>query len=150
MRELVQLIDKNLDYVSSKIIDDTIYVEVKSNRLEVVCPICGKKSNRCHSNYDKTFSDLPIQGKKVIILLKNRKMFCDNNKCVRTTFAETFEALPHKAKKTKRLRDEIINVSSTNSSVMASKMLEQSGITVKKSSICNYLKKTKNLSINHK
>ena len=150
MQELVQLIDKNLDYISSKIIDETIYVEVESNRLEVVCPICGKTSRRCHSKYYKSFSDLPMQGKKVIILLKNRKMFCDNQKCVRTTFAETFEALPPKAKKTKRLVDEIINVSSTNSSVMASKILEQSGIRVKKSSICNYLKKTKKSSISHK
>ncbi|WP_209125552.1 transposase family protein [Alkalihalobacillus sp. BA299] len=31
-----------------------------------------------HSRYKRSFQDLPIQGKKVLITLSNRKMFCDN------------------------------------------------------------------------
>jgi transposase len=132
MDDLIKLMDKNLDYVSHQIRDNVIYICVVSNRLEVICPICGTPSKRCHSKYTRSFNDLPIQGKEVIIQLQNRKMFCDHENCLRTTFAETFTSLPFKAKKTQRLLNEILNVASTQSSIQASKTLKASGISIKK------------------
>jgi hypothetical protein len=66
MDELIKLLDKNLDYVEHEIIDNTIYVKVISNRENVCCKYCNTPSKKVHSRYNRSFQDLPIQGKKVI------------------------------------------------------------------------------------
>ena len=141
MDEFIKLLDRNLEYVSHEIIDDTIYIRVVSIREEIVCPFCGQPSSKTHSHYDRSFQDLPIQNKKVIVILSNRKMFCHNPDCEHTTFAEAFEFLLAKAKKTKRLEDEIINLSTNVSSLTASSILSTRVAKVGKSTICNLLKK---------
>ncbi|WP_154231649.1 hypothetical protein [Clostridium botulinum] len=47
--------DENLDYISHKIIDDTFYIDVVSNRKQVICPFCGTPSTKTHSRYVKQF-----------------------------------------------------------------------------------------------
>lgn len=141
MDELIKLLDENLEYVKHELINDTINIYVISNRKDVVCPFCGQISTKVHSRYMRSFQDLPIQGKKVNIILNNRKMFCSNSMCENKTFAETFDFLPNKAKKTKRLEDEIINISLNVSSITASKILYQNVANVGKSTVCNILKK---------
>lgn len=141
MDEFLKLLDENLEYVNHEIIDDTIYINVISTREEVMCPYCGKPSSKVHSHYKRSFQDLPIQGKKVRIILNNRKMFCNNPDCNNTTFAESFDFLPFKAKKTKRLDDEIVNLSINVSSLTATDLLRNSVANVGKSTVCNLLKK---------
>jgi len=141
MDEFIKLLDRNLEYVCHKIIDDTIYIRVVSIREEIVCPFCGQPSSKTHSHYDRSFQDLPMQNKKVIVILSNRKMLCYNNDCEHTTFAETYDFLPVKAKKSKRLEEAIINLSMNVSSLTASAILNTSIAKVGKSTICNLLKK---------
>ena len=141
MDEFLKLLDKHLEYVSHEIIDDTIFINVVSNREEVICPFCGKPSTKVHSHYKRSFQDLPIQGNKVRVILDNRKMFCNNPDCNHTTFAENFDFMAPKAKKTKRLEDEIINISMNVSSLTATDILRNSVANVGKSTICNLLKK---------
>lgn len=141
MDEIIKLLDENLDYVSHKIIGDTIFINVVSNREEVICPYCGNPSSKAHSHYKRSFQDLPIQGKKVRVILNNRKMFCCNLDCNHTTFAESFDFLKFKATKTKRLENEIINISMNVSSLTATNILRNSVANVGKSTICNLFKK---------
>lgn len=68
-------------------------------------------------------------------------MFCTNPDCEKTTFAESFDFLPHKAKKTSRLEEQIINLSINVSSLAAEQILKSSIANVGKSTICNLLKK---------
>lgn len=141
MDNFIKLLDKNLNFISYEIINDSIYIHAISNRHEVICPFCKEISVKVHSHYSKSFQDLPIQGKKVIIALKNRKMFCNNPKCNHKTFAEKFEFIAPKGKKTNRLENEIISLSLNVSSITASKYLKRSIANVGKSTICNLLKK---------
>lgn len=141
MDELIKLLDKNLDYVSHEIVEDMIFIDVISNRGEPICHFCGEPSSKTHSYYKRSFQDLPIQSKKVKITLNNRKMFCKNKDCNHTTFAEKFEFLTSKGTKTKRLEDEIINISMNVSSLTATFILRNSVANVGKSTICNLLKK---------
>lgn len=80
MKEFIKLLDKHLDYIQHEIVGDTIYIYVRSNQKEPVCPYCGMPSVRKHSVYKRSFQDLPIMGKKTKIVLENRKMFCVNQK----------------------------------------------------------------------
>ena len=141
MYEIVKLIDENLEYLRHEIAEEIYNIYVISSRKEVRCPYCGSVSSRVHSHYEKRFQDLPIQGKKVIVILNNRKMFCDNKCCTYKTYAESFGSLAIKSRKTKRLIEEIITISLSQSSVSAARYLQESVVDIKKSSICNYLKK---------
>lgn len=143
MNEFVKLLDNNLQYIEHEIDakNKFCYIYVTSIRLEAACPFCGGTSTKVHSKYQKSFQDLPMQGYKVIILLNNRKMFCLNPDCNHTTFAERFDFIGNKAKKTKRLEDEIIRLSLNCSSIAASQILKNNVVEVGKSTICQLLKK---------
>lgn len=141
MDNIIKMLDKSLDYISHELINDTLYINIISNKRVLKCPICGAETTKVHSKYLKIFKDLPIQGKKVILRLNNKNMFCINNNCKKYTFSEKFEFIDPKAKKTTRLINEIIRVSLTQSSMSAAKYLTESTVNIKKSSICNYLKK---------
>jgi transposase len=141
MDEFIKLLDKDLEYISHEIIEDIIYIRVKSTRSEVSCPYCNSLSTKVHSLYERNFQDLPIQGKKVTIIINNRKLFCSNENCSRKTFAEKYEFLSSHAKKTKRLDDEILNISMNVSSVTAAYLLKSSVANVGKSTVCSLLKK---------
>lgn len=141
MDEFIKMLDEHLDYVSHEIAEETVIIHVESNRTEVICPYCGAGSSKKHSNYERSFQDLPIEGKKTKIILKNRKMFCLNPACTHTTFAESFDFLPPKGKKTKRLLDKIIDLSLSVSSLKAADMLRDGIADIGKSTICSLLKK---------
>lgn len=138
---IVKMLNTSLDYVSHEIIDNTIHIKVSSNKENLCCPHCGSETDKVHCTYLKAFADLPIQGKKVIFHIDNRNMFCVNEKCKQKTFSEQFNFLSSNAKKTKRLVQEIIRIALTQSSVSAANYLSESVVDIKKSSICNYLKK---------
>lgn len=74
MDEILKMLDEKLEYISHEIVLDTIYINAVSNLAGVECPKCKNVSFRVHAYYEKTFQDLPIQGKKVKIILRNRKM----------------------------------------------------------------------------
>lgn len=141
MRELVGLLDGNLAYTSHELNGDCFTIYTHSKRDEALCPYCGKASSRLHSTYSRSFQDLPIQGRKVYITISNRKFFCDNQACAHKTFAESFDCVKHKAKKSGRLLDEILKISVEVSSVNASRMLKDGVVDVSKSTICDILKK---------
>jgi len=141
MKYIVKMLDENVTYLEHQIIGDYIVVLVESSREEAVCPNCGKPSSRVHSTYERSFQDLPIQGKKVYVNIINRKYFCENRDCPNTTFAESFGCLKPKAKKSERLINEIMKISVEVSSVAASKMLKDGIADVSKSTICDMLKK---------
>ena len=141
MDDLIKLLCEDLEYVGHTIDGDKLYINVKSSRTEAKCPYCGKISRSVHSRYERRFRDLPMQGKKVEIILDNRKYFCKNPKCDHRTFAESFYCLPHKGKRSRRLTEAIIELSLNVSSITAAATLRNGTADVGKSTICNLLKK---------
>lgn len=141
MNEIIHLLDPNLNYLYHELIDDAMYIFVESTLETITCPFCGTKSSKRHSSYQRSFQDLPIQEKKVEIVIQNRKMFCHNKDCKHTTFAERFDFINYKSKKTKRLEEEIIRLSLHCSSITAAHYLSRHTVKVGKSTICNLLKK---------
>jgi len=146
MDDFIKALDECLDYISHEVIDDFIYITVKSNRGEPICPFCGMPSTKAHSSYPRGFQDLPVMGKKSIIQMDNRKMFCINPDCKNKTFAERFSFLGDKAYRTNRLEDEILRVSLNCSSIAASALLSETTAIIGKSAICKLLKKNRTCS----
>lgn len=141
MDELVKLIDVNFEYESHSIEDEMMQIFVRSVRKEGKCPYCGNSSDKVHSMYFRKFRDLPIQEKKVEIVINNRKFKCLNAKCSRKTFAETFDCLPKMERRSKRLTKAIVNTAINLSSIAAEKILRSGTADVGKSTIIRLLKK---------
>jgi transposase len=68
-------LDENLEYIDYKIIEDTIYINLKSSKVEMYCPECNTSSQRILSRYQRRFQDLHILGKKTVVILNNRNFF---------------------------------------------------------------------------
>ncbi len=113
----------------------------ESSRHEVVCPYCGKISSGVHFVYRREFQDLPLQDKQVTIILNNKKYFCDNQDCSHKTFAERFNFIMPMSRKTNRLIEKILRLSTMVSSVSAAQILQSDMTIISKSTICNLLKK---------
>lgn len=141
MQNYINMLGNNLLLLNIENTEKTITFTIKSTNEEPICPYCGQKATRCHSIYPKTFDDLPLNNKRVTLKVLNRKMFCDNTKCEHKTFAETFDFIERKSKKTIRLKEYILDVSSTTSSILAQNLLRKNGIKIGKSTICTFLKK---------
>ena len=141
MKDLIKELDEHLEYVDHEIEGEELRIYVQSNRDVVKCPYCGQESGKCHSLYERSFQDLPIMGKKTKIILTNRKMFFQNPDCGHKTFAERFDFLTYKGKRTKRLTNKIIEIALHTSSVAASGSIKDGIADVGKSTICTLLKK---------
>ena len=141
MEELLKLLDENLEYINHQTNIEEIQIKARSNLTESRCPYCGCLSSGVHSRALRKLKDLPIQGKKVNLILEIRKYFCINPECDWQTFAERFAFAEPRATKTNRLQDEILRVSLVQSSISASRYLKESVADVGKSTICNLLKK---------
>jgi transposase len=52
------------------------------------CPLCGRRSGRVHSRYERALADLPWGDHAVALRLRVRRLFCDNPRCERRIFTE--------------------------------------------------------------
>jgi transposase len=84
--------------------ENTIILTVEALHPIAICPDCHFASQRVHSRYGRTVSDLPCVGRKTLLHLIVRRFFCDNEMCRRKTFVEQFpKILDPFARRTKRL-----------------------------------------------
>jgi transposase len=60
---------------------------------QAACPACGWSSGRVHSRYWRRLADAAVGGRRVVIRLAVRRLFCGNPACPVTTFAEQVEGL---------------------------------------------------------
>src|SRR3954463_9670308 len=81
-----------------------ITLTLQARQITARCPLCGKRSKRVHSRYERTLADLPWGAYAVTIRLRVRRLFCRNSSCERRIFAERLPelALPW-ARRTRRL-----------------------------------------------
>ena len=59
----------------------------------VACSWCGRPSARVHSRYERRLADAAVGGRRVVIRLRVRRLFCDGPGCARRTFAEQVPGL---------------------------------------------------------
>ncbi|WP_331459378.1 ISL3 family transposase [Saccharothrix sp. NRRL B-16348] len=57
------------------------------------CPSCGVRSDRVHSRYDRKLDDAPVAGRPVVLRLRVRRFFCDDQGCALGTFVEQVDGL---------------------------------------------------------
>lgn len=141
--ELVKELDNKLVVTRKEIKDDIMYIYCETKKQTTKCNYCGEESEKVHSVYIRTISDLPIQKYKVKLVIKVKKYFCDNPKCHHTTFAEPLDFVEKNALRTKRLDEYIKDVGLKNSSIEARNQITNSHVEISNNTILRILKKTK-------
>ena len=89
--------------------DDLVVVAIHGTSAIGACPSCGVASQRIHSQYDRRLADLPVAGRRVVLMLQARRFRCDAAQCARRIFTERFDVriLKPWARRTTRL-DQIV------------------------------------------
>src|ERR1700742_2998565 len=83
---------------------DSIIIAVRAESCVAECPLCGARSSRIHSRYDRQAADLPCAGKEVRLQMITRRFVCEVPHCRRRIFAERFgdDVVPVRARRTAR------------------------------------------------
>jgi transposase len=67
---------------------DSVVVRARTRGAAVACPGCGKETGRVHGYYERTAADVPVDGRRVVLKLKARRMRCPVLGCGVQTFRE--------------------------------------------------------------
>jgi hypothetical protein len=68
-------------------------IRARARADEATCPSCERASRRVHSRYERRLADAPVGGRRVVIRLQVRRLFCDVPACAKRTFAEQVPGL---------------------------------------------------------
>ena len=97
-----------------------IVIHLEARRLFVPCPQCGIKASRVHSRYRRRGTDLPWSSWPVQLVVHTRKFFCDNIRCLRRIFTETFPGvLAPYARRTKRMGQALLELTHSSNAESA-------------------------------
>src|ERR1700722_13713024 len=84
---------------------DSIIIAVRAESGVAERPLCGARSSRIHSRYDRQAADLPCAGREIRLRVITRRFVCEAPHCRRRIFAERFGdgVLPSRSRRTARL-----------------------------------------------
>jgi transposase len=94
------------------------------------CPSCHQVSKHVHSYYTRSPQDLPISGRKVLLVLRVRRYRCPNPQCCRQTFAERLPHVPVSARQTSRLGTILESIAIVLSGQAGSRLADQLAMEV--------------------
>jgi transposase len=66
--------------------NDLIRVMARTRDEPVPCPVCGALTGRVHGFCSRTFTDVPVDGRRVVISLQVPRLVCPARGCPRQTF----------------------------------------------------------------
>ncbi|MFI7643793.1 ISL3 family transposase, partial [Nonomuraea sp. NPDC049400] len=73
--------------------DDLIRVVARTRNAAVPCPMCGTLTGRVHGYYSRTVTDVPVDGRRVVVSVQARRLVCPAWGCARQTFREQVPGL---------------------------------------------------------
>jgi transposase len=121
----------------------SITLAARTTSAEVCCPVCSTLSQRVHSRYVRTLSDLPWQGIPVRLRLHVRRFFCDEASCERVIFAERLPGvIAHYARRTERLEELFTHVSFALGGEPGARLLRELGVRVSGDTLLEHIRRT--------
>ncbi|MGM1062211.1 transposase family protein [Saccharothrix sp. Mg75] len=74
-------------------VGDVIVVRTSTRGDEVPCPSCGTPTSRVHALRERIPANVPVDGRRVLVRLRIRRMRCPVTGYVRRTFREQVPGL---------------------------------------------------------
>ncbi|MEU9891548.1 ISL3 family transposase [Sphaerisporangium sp. NPDC051011] len=73
--------------------DDLIRVMARTRDEPVPCPVCRALTGRVHGYCSRTVTDIPVDGRRVVVSVQVRRLVCRARGCPRQTFREQVPGL---------------------------------------------------------
>lgn len=90
---------------------DLVTFRVHAKAADAVCPACHRRSLRVHARYQRQLADLPLGGRKALVIAWIRRFKCVNSRCAQSTFSEQIPGLTTPfARRTPPLADALVKV----------------------------------------
>ncbi|MDQ6738879.1 MAG: ISL3 family transposase, partial [Actinomycetota bacterium] len=114
-----------------------------ATRAEARCPLCGCRSGRIHSRYQRTLADLPWSQHRVRLVLSVRKFFCDVKTCPRRIFTERLPGVvaPY-ARRTARLTDILRLLAFALGGEAGARLVDQLGMATSPATLLRLMRRT--------
>ncbi|WP_372470810.1 transposase family protein [Saccharothrix luteola] len=114
MAKLVGVVFSGLAALSVEGVEDAgdvIVVRASTRGDEVECPSCGTPTSRVHAFHERIPADVPVDGRRVLVRLRIRRMRRPVTECVRRTFREQVPGLIERyRRRTVRLDEQVRGV----------------------------------------
>ncbi|MFD9223532.1 ISL3 family transposase [Streptomyces sp. NPDC060064] len=89
---------------------ERIVVRARTPQDTAVCPVCGASSGRVHGYHWRTVADTPVDGRRVVVRVRLRRLVCPTRGC-RNTFREQVPGvLERYQRRTARLTRQVMAV----------------------------------------
>ena len=122
------------------ITDHNVTIAISSHQRKSRCPHCARQSHRIHSHYLRTITDLASSGRSVTLHLQVRKFFCDGTACPVKIFTERLpDFLVPSARKTNRLRRQIVELGLALGGRATERLAPHLGIQVSDTTVLRHL-----------
>jgi transposase len=93
---LVRIVFSGLSALVIEDVEDAgevILVRARTRAGAVACPDCGTESSRVHGYHERTAADVPVDGRRVLVKVRVRRMRCPVLDCKVQTFREQVSGL---------------------------------------------------------
>ena len=120
--------------------EHNLTIAISSHRRKSQCPHCARQSHRIHSHYLRMMTDLASSGRSVTLHLQVRKFFCDGTTCPVRIFTERLpDFLIPSARKTNRLRRQIVELGLALGGRATERLAPHLGIAVSDTTVLHHL-----------
>jgi transposase len=110
---------------------ETICVRARTRDAAVACPDCGVPTVRVHGYYERAVTDVPVDGRRVLVRVRVRRMRCPVQGCPRQTFREQVPGvLDRYQRRTARLTGQVSAVARELAGRAGARLLPVLGIMV--------------------
>ncbi|MGW9030143.1 ISL3 family transposase [Streptomyces sp. NPDC055722] len=72
---------------------EVVRVMARTRDVAVPCPVCGVPTGQVHGYHRRTVTDVPVDGRRVVVHLRVRRLVCPVLGCRRQTFCEQIPGL---------------------------------------------------------
>jgi transposase len=99
MRDVNSLVKTVFSGLSALVVKDVadggevIHVSARTREESVPCPMCGTPTARVHGFHGRTVADVPVDGRRVVVSVRVRRLVCPVLGCPRQTFREQVPGL---------------------------------------------------------
>ena len=94
MIDVTELVGTVFSGLSALVIGDVeetgeaVVVRARTRGGAVACPGCGAETSRVHGYHERTAADVPVDGRRVLVKVRVRRMRCPALGCTVQTFRE--------------------------------------------------------------
>jgi transposase len=119
-----------------------IILTLHTRQTTARCPLCGRRSKRVHSRYERTLADLPWGEYAVTVRLRVRRLFCDAPCCERRIFAERPPGVAGpRARKTARLAERLTAVALALGGAAGARLVRKLGLTASRNTLLRLVRR---------